>query len=352
MDSHRSVTPDPTAQGVRDLPRGTRSGRRAAWSRDDLRFLAEWPALKLAAMTLPEKMWFSAARRIENAKTLIGLAVPAARAETIRRALDPRAGDAAARIARDSAACRTEHRIQLLKSTTIDSWKPEIQIEGRSHLECAAAQGRGIILWVAPFCFSPLVTAMALRAAGYPMTHLGLGTHGFSMSAFGIRWLNPQCIQAEARQLRHRITIDPANPGGALHHARRELARNGVVSILMGAWAGRTVIRGRLFGGWLPLAIGAPGLAHRTGAALLPVFTTRMPGGGAFQVRIGAPLPTGAKQRGTAISHAVTSVLTELEAAIRHAPDQWLCWQDLRFDEGGIADQHDAADIHRNGDGG
>lgn len=354
MVSKRPEVSGSIPEEVRILPRVARSGRRRAWSRDDLRFLAEWPALKLSALTLPEKKWFSAARRIEKFKALVGAVAKTAQSEKIQRALDLQASDVAETIVRDAAVCRTEHRIQLLKSAATDSWKPEIRIDGLSHLERAGTHGRGIILWVAPFCFSPLVTPMALRTAGYPMTHLGLSTHGFSMSAFGIRWLNPQCIRAESRQMQQRITIDLTNPGGALHHARRALAGNGVVSILMGAWAGQTVTRGRLFGGWLPLAIGAPGLAHRTGAALLPVFTTRMTGDSIFHIRIGAPLPTVAEQRATAINHSIVSVMTDLEATVRQAPEQWLSWQDLSFDpetDGKTTARLNVADIHRSGGG-
>jgi lauroyl/myristoyl acyltransferase len=81
----------------------------------------------------------------------------------------------------------------------------------------------------------------------------------------------------------------------------------------------------------LPLAVGAPGLAHRTGAALLPVFTTRMPDRSAFLIRIGAPLPTRAEASATAISDSVTALVTQLEVAVRSAPDQSDAWENLDF---------------------
>jgi hypothetical protein len=201
------------------------------------------------------------------------------------------------------------------------------------HLDAAVTQGRGTILWQAPFCFTYLVTRMGLKAAGYPMVHTGLATHGFSYGPFATRFLNPQLIRTENQYSHYRITIDSENSGAVLLRVRRELASNGVVSITMGAWAGRTVIRAPLLGGWLPLAVGAPGLAHRTGAALLPVFTMRMPGSSAFLIRIGEPLPTGAEASATAISDSVTALVTQLEAAVRRAPDQWTSWKYVAFDE-------------------
>ena len=299
-------------------------------TRDDLLFMAEWPALRLAAALLPERAWFGFAMRVERAKVLLGLRDPKAGSEHIWRALSLSDPAEAEKIVYRVVATSTEHLIHVLKSNA-GGWNPEIQIEGRAHLDAALAQGRGAILWQSS-CFS-LVTKKGLQAAGYPLIHTGLPAHGFSHSPFGVRFLNPSLLRAENRYLRQRIFIDSQNPGAALLRVRRELANNGVVNFTMGAWAGRTVIRAPLLGGWLPLAVGAPGLAHRTGAALLPVFTMRMPGSHAIVIRIGEPLPTGAADSATAINDSVAALVAQLEAAIRSAPDQWTSWSCLSFDE-------------------
>ena len=295
-------------------------------SRNDLLFMAEWPILRLAAAFLPERAWFDVAMRVEQAKVLLGLRDWAADADTIRRALSLTDNAAAKKIAFRLAASCTEHFIQVLKSRG-RGWNPEIQIEGRTHLDAAVAKGKGTILWYMPFCFS-MVTKIGLKSAGYPFTQMSHRTHGFSYGPFAIRFLNPRLIRAEDQYLRKRITIH-SDPGAALLRVRRELANNGVVSIHVGAWSGRTVVRAPLLGGWLPLAVGAPGLAHRTGAALLPVSTMRMPGRSAFLVRIGAPLPTGAEATATAIRDSVTALVTHLEVAVRSAPDQFTSWEYL-----------------------
>lgn len=300
-------------------------------SRDDLLFMAEWPVLRLAATFAPERAWFDVATHVEQAKVLLGLRDSSAGVETIRRALCLADDGMAREIASRLAASHTEHFIHVLKSSG-GGWNPQIQIEGREHLHAALTEGKGAILWQMPFFFS-MVTKIGLKEAGYSVMCTSLPTHGFSYGPFATRFLNPQMISAENRYLRKRITIDLKNPGAALIRVRKELANNGVVLINIGAWAGRTVMHAPLFGGWLPVAVGAPGLAHRTGAALLPVSTMRKSGSNAFLIRIGAPLPTGAEASTKAISDSVASLGTELEVAARNAPDQFTSWEYLAFDQ-------------------
>lgn len=306
-------------------------------TRDDLLFIAEWPVLRLAATIMPERSWSGIATRVENAKLLLGRCSPGVSAEKIRRALSLTDDAEARNIALRLAACRTEHFIQVFKSMS-GGWSPEIQIEGREHLDAAVARGKGTILWQAPFHFTYLVTKIGLKAAGYPMIHTGLTTHGFCYGPFATRFLNPPLIRAENQYLSKRVIIDSRNPGAALLQVQRDLANNGVVSINVAALAGRNVVRAPLLGGWLPIAVGPPGLAYRTGAALLPVFTTRAAGSRAFSIRIGAPLPMGAGDSATAIRDSVAALVTHLEAAIRSAPEQWHAWEYLVFDEPAASD--------------
>lgn len=299
-------------------------------TRDELLFMGEWPVLRLAAAFLPDRAWFGFAMRFEQAKVRWGLRDPELGVESIRRTLGVIDRAEAQKIASRMVATSTEHVIHILKASA-GGWNPEIQIEGRAHLDAALAQGRGAILWQSS-AFG-LVTKMGLQAAGYPLIHTGLPAHGFSHSPFGMRFFNPSLLRTENRYLHQRIFIDPANPGAALLRVRRELAKNRVVSFTIGAWAGRTVIRARFLNGWLPLAVGAPGLAHRTGAALLPVFTMRMPGRHAIVIRIGELLPTGGADSAAAIGDSVSALVAQLEPLVRSAPDQWVSWFHLSFDQ-------------------
>ena len=84
-------------------------------------------------------------------------------------------------------------------------------------------------------------------------------------------------------------------------------------------------------GGRLRVATGAPSLAWKTGARLLPVFVRRDPASGAFQVLIDDPLPTEpTRSKGEAQQAAVAQYLRRLEAHAVAVPGQWRDWAKLR----------------------
>jgi lauroyl/myristoyl acyltransferase len=140
-----------------------------------------------------------------------------------------------------------------------------------------------------------------------------------------LRW------DAELRYLDKRIIINRADPGGSLREAQAVLEDNRIVSITAGAWEGRRVAHGRLLGGRYPLATGAPDLAQRTGAVLLPVFTTRIAGSMAFRVKIGEPLAVEFEDKLEANRAATAGFLNALETAVVEYPDQWRGWKYLEF---------------------
>jgi len=302
------------------------------FSWDDVLFILEWPVLKLAATVIPEPRWADVAMWVERIKVRLGRPSPARRATAIRQALAPVRADEAEAIAWRAAAGRTEHHIQVLKVMSAKGWAPTIQLEGEEHLNTALVQGKGAIIWVAHFCFNTQITKMALNARGYRVSHLSRPQHGFSKSRFGIRYLNPLRSNAELKYLDRRIIIDRAKPGGSLREAEAVLADNRVVSITAGAWEGHRVAHGPLLGAGFSLATGAPDLAQRTGAALLPVITTRIAHTQTFQVKIGTPLATRHEDRSDAIRAATAGYLAELETAVRQYPDQWRGWRYLELD--------------------
>jgi len=296
---------------------------------DDVRFMLEWPILKFAATAMPEGRWADIAMWIERMKVRLGQPSPELRAPAIRQALGINGIEQAAAVAWRAAAGRTEHHIQVIKVMSARGWAPEIRLEGENHLKAALARGKGAILWVAHFCFNTQVTKMALKAGGYRVLHLSRPEHGFSKSRFGIRYLNPLRWHAELKYLDKRIIIDRADPGGSLREAKTVLEDNRVVSITAGAWEGHHVARGPLLGHRFSLATGAAELAHRTGAALLPVFTTRIAGSNAFRVKIGDPLVTKFDDKLAVIRAVTAEFLAELEIAVSESPDQWRGWKDL-----------------------
>jgi len=304
---------------------------RKVFTWDDARFMLEWPILKFAAAAMPENRWADVAMWVEQMKVRLGQRSPATLAPVIQRALGLARIQEAEAVAWRAGAGRTEHHIQVVKVRSRAGWSPEMRLEGEKHLEAALARGRGAILWVAHFCFNTQVTKMALKAGGYHVSHLSRPEHGFSKSQFGIRYLNPLRCNAELRYLDKRIIIDRARPGSSLREAKIVLEDNGVVSITAGAWEGHRVARGPLLGGRFSLATGAPELAQRTGAALLPVITTRIAGSRTFRVNIGQPLVTDFEDKLDAIRSATAGFLAVLEMAVLESPDQWRGWKYLEF---------------------
>jgi lauroyl/myristoyl acyltransferase len=316
---------------VEIIEREVKAADRKAFTLDDELFMLEWPVLKFAATTMPENRWADVAMWVERMKVRLGQPSPAKRAPAIRQALGLSSLEAAEAIAWRAAAGRTEHHIQVMKVMSARGWAPEMRLEGEEHLKAALARGKGAILWVAHFCFNTQVTKMALKAGGYRVSHLSRPEHGFSKSQFGIRYLNPLRWNAELKYLDQRIIIDRAHPGGSLREAKAVLEDNRFVSITAGAWEGHHVARGPMLSSRFSLATGAPDLAQRSGAALLPVITTRIAGSKAFRVKIGAPLATEFEDKLEAIRAATAAFLAELEIAVQESPDQWRGWKYLEF---------------------
>jgi lauroyl/myristoyl acyltransferase len=200
-----------------------------------------------------------------------------------------------------------------LRSYRPGGWRAELRLEGREHLDAALAAGRGAILWVAPTVGQWLATKRTMAEAGYAVHHLSHPSHGFSTrSKLGRRWLNRIRTGVEDRYLAERVLLGA--DGGAQAALRRLdalLRGNAVVSITVGA-AGTRPIRVPLLRGWLSVASGAPHLAARTGAALLPVFTWRE-GRARFNTRIEAPLPVvPAREAGRSDAAALRGTVVEL----------------------------------------
>jgi lauroyl/myristoyl acyltransferase len=316
---------------VEIIERKQKAAERPAFTADDTIFLMEWPLLKFASTAIPESRWSAVALDIERLKARLGLTAPLRRAPVIQQALALADLRTAESIAWQAAAQRTEHHIQVIKAASASGWEPIIHVDGEEHLQAALAQGKGAVLWVAHFCFNTQITKMALAARGYRVAHVSRPEHGFSKSRFGIRYLNPLRWKAEFKYLDQRIVIDRAEPGGSLRMAQAALLDNRVVSITAGAWEGHRIARGVLLGGRYPVATGAPDLARRSGAPLLPVISTRDPSRQNFRVEIGEPLPTEGEDGPDAIRTATAALHNVIEPAVLKNPDQWRGWRYLEF---------------------
>lgn len=200
-------------------------------------------------------------------------------------------------------------------------------LAGRTHLEAALAAGKGAILWDSHFAFASIRTKKAFHDAGFGVHHLSRPDHGYSGTRFGQKWLNPFLTSVEAGFLAERVVMDLANPGIALRRLIRCLSENRIASFTVRGHAENPVIA-PLFDGRIALGPGAPALAHRTGAALLPVFTVRLDDG-STETTIEAPIAVDRDApRDVALANAGAEFARRLEPwALRHA-DQWLGWVD------------------------
>jgi lauroyl/myristoyl acyltransferase len=329
LQTRANSVSDDSGLAVEVIERDLEPTERKSFTTDDALFMLEWPILKFAAAAISEDRWADVAMRIERAKVRLGQPSPTEYAPAIQRTLSLAKFKEAEAIAWRAAAGRTEHYIQVMKVMSATGWTPTMEVEGEEHLRASLTRGKGAILWVAHFCFNTQVTKMALKAQGYRVSHLSRPEHGFSKSKFGVRYLNPLRWNAELKYLDKRIIIDRAKRGDSLRAAKAVLEENCIVSITSGTWEGHRIARGVMLNSQYALAAGAPDLAQRTGAALLPVFTTRVGGNRAFRVKIGRPLLTGLEDNLEAIRTATAGFLTELETAVLESPDQWRGWKYL-----------------------
>ena len=203
------------------------------------------------------------------------------------------------------------------------SWQPKIQMHGLEHLEVALGRKSGALLWVSDFVYSSLITKMALCQEGYVVSHLTRPGHGFSVSPYGVRVLNPLWTKIEDRFIAERVTIDKKNANTALEVLRSRLNANRVVSITVGNWARRTLDL-PFFKGAICLATGPAHLSHVCHAPLLPVFTF-CSDNGEYHVSIGSAIDGQTTSQGD-YAASIRSYVKTLEEYVLMYPDQWNGW--------------------------
>ncbi len=201
---------------------------------------------------------------------------------------------------------------------------PPTRVRGLHHLQRAQAAGDGTILWVAHVVHGALGVKVALNRAGIAVSHLSHPRHGFSSTRFGRIALNWLRTRVENRHLRERVMIDEREPKAALAVLRERLAQNGVVSITARDDARRPT-RAPFMCDALALAPGAPVLARKSGATLLPV-TAFEAADGVIEVHVGPAVPRAHRRSVEAITACYTRWT---EAVVKRQPHQWLGWLHL-----------------------
>jgi lauroyl/myristoyl acyltransferase len=292
----------------------------------DLVVMLKLPVLAAVSWFLPESLWPRVVAAIALIYSPLSNARFRARKEHVESCL--RGTEVAASpeaIVRALVRGRIEAIIQNLRHYRPGGWRPTIHLVGREHVTAAQERGQGVVLWVSHFIHHPLVAKMAFHQAGFAVNHLTHPRHGFSASRFGVRFLNPIQTTVEDRFLEARVSLALDSAAKATATLRRCLEAGGVVSVTVGN-VGRRPVDAPFLGGRLRLAVGAPNLALTTGAALLPVFPIREPGGD-FTVTIAPPIAfePGA-ERGEALKSAAYRYARMLESYVAEHPEQWDGW--------------------------
>jgi lauroyl/myristoyl acyltransferase len=227
-------------------------------------------------------------------------------------------------------ANRLELRLQILRGLMYPHWRPDVRVEGVCHVEAALAAGRGAILWISRFAFADTLAKMGLKCTGYPPVHLSRSIHGFSHSSFGRRWLNPLQQRVEDRSLEERVVLNDSAPSTAMRRLQKALAQNRIVSITVDSW-GAHAAETPFLCGRIRVATGAPSLAWKTGARLIPVFVAREATTGAFRILIDEPLIVDQSiSKSAAQQAAVAAYVSRLERHVTPVPGQWRDWSKVR----------------------
>ncbi len=209
-------------------------------------------------------------------------------------------------------------------------WKPTVRISGLEHLDEARTQGRGCVLWRMSFCSSTVVK-IAMCEAGIPLVHLSQESHGSRSDGWISRRLFcPLYRRTEDPYLAERAIIPwGGSPVGAMRLLLKRLTEENAVASIVGdsPWAqGHDT---KLLGVPARFALGAPQLANRVGAALLPVYVV-WEDVGTYRVVIEPPiaLESGLDQK-ERLARAVDSFAACMEEAICTYPESWMLWWSL-----------------------
>jgi len=281
------------------------------------------PFLALAAWLMPRRTWPRLARA--TAASYVGGMLPPgpeAVAACVTRIAGTRLPDGGgARVARDLAEAELLRNLRVVRLATPFAGAIPTSLRGREHIDAALAQGKGVILWDGHFAYAGLLTKIAVDGAGFGLVHLSHPRHGFSDTRFGMRVLNGIWRRAEAPYLKERVVLSLASPVAAMRHLLDRLAGNVVVSISVRD-TGSQPVSAAFMDATLPIATGAPDLAHRSGAALIPVFTVIDDDGGCVAT---AESPIDLARDGprrAAVQQAVSAYAARLEPWVIRYPGQ------------------------------
>jgi lauroyl/myristoyl acyltransferase len=232
--------------------------------------------------------------------------------------------------------------LQILRMIFRKRWQPRVELVGREHIDAALAAGKGAVLWISHSASSDIASKIAFYNAGFRVSHLSRPLHGFEVTGPGSNFARRLWTNVEDRFIAERLSIDDEHSLAALRTLRQRLSENRVVTITAIA-QGRRVHMTPVFGGSLPVAAGAPHLAHWAGAPLLPVFCVE--DRGVYRVMVEEPLPVPASvSREEAELAATRAYGAALERFVEKHASMWLRYvRWLPIDPSGLAVANEGA---------
>ncbi len=307
----------------------TTPGKPKLISAHDVGFSIGIPFLAATAWLTPERHWFFLARKVAP---YAGSVVSRSQDDIIdcieKTANGWNLAQAPESIARELVTAEIARNFQCMRDHLPWRWRPNIELVGREHLDAALAEGRGAILWDSHFSYAFVVTKMALARAGFDLVHLSHPRHGHSSTRFRMRFLNPFQTITETRYLKERLVMSLDGSAAALRALIKRLKSNAVVSITVRG-AGQAPCQVPFMAGQLKIATGAPDLAYKCGAALIPVFTA-LKEDGRFCVTAEQPIAvqTGLSRQ-DASEAAAKAYAERLEPYVARYPGQWVGWLNI-----------------------
>jgi lauroyl/myristoyl acyltransferase len=302
----------------------------------NFRAVARCLLIALIALLIPSRHWYRAARAVAPLILLSRHGKLAGKirhmAVMLNREISPQEG-------RRTEAEISTHKIasfvRIMGQHFSKGLDPVIRVSGTEHLDAALALENGAILWAFPSRYGTIIGKMGLCQAGYQISQLSRGGHGFGNGDFVQKHLNRFITDIEDRYLKERLTIVRGREMPTFRRMHQRLKENGIVSISLVTEA-EQIRMVPCLGGYLRMAAGAPNIAITSGAALLPVQVLRQPDD-SFDVTIFSPLTI--PDEGGRVEKANTILkefVGKLEPLIQRHPDQCSPWGDLVEDVGAV----------------
>ena len=198
------------------------------------------------------------------------------------------------------------------------------EVTGVEHVDQAHRRGRGVIFW-GMTCCGTLFPKIALSKAGCAVTQLSTADHGcwYPLTMLGKYVTGPIHCRPENRYIAERIRIPLDGNSVYLQRIADVLRAEGCVWMAGERTRAKKLITARFLNRDGQIPVGAPVLALRNRAQLLPVTTQRL-GRLHYRVSIMPPisLERGAKRR-QSIGDAVQTYADHLSARIIESPGDW-----------------------------